>query len=64
MYDSGYIEIFNQYLKEEKNASANTLSSFLGQKKVYRRLEAYDISNTNGVDSIGAMVVFEDFKPV
>lgn len=29
MSDSGYIEIFNQYLKEEKNASANTLSSYL-----------------------------------
>ncbi len=27
------------------------------------RLEAYDISNTNGVDSVGAMVVFEDGKP-
>lgn len=28
------------------------------------RAEAYDISNTNGVDSVGAMVVFEGMKPV
>lgn len=28
------------------------------------RIEAYDISNTNGVDSVGAMVVFEGAKPV
>lgn len=27
------------------------------------RLEAYDISNTNGVDTVGAMVVFEGLKP-
>ena len=28
------------------------------------RIEAYDISNTNGVDSVGAMVVFENSNPV
>ncbi|QIB68365.1 excinuclease ABC subunit UvrC [Aminipila butyrica] len=27
------------------------------------RVEAYDISNTNGVDSVGAMVVFDGLKP-
>lgn len=27
------------------------------------RVEAYDISNTNGVDTVGAMVVFEGLKP-
>jgi excinuclease ABC subunit C len=27
------------------------------------RIEAYDISNTNGVDSVGAMVVFEGLRP-
>ena len=27
------------------------------------RIEAYDISNTNGVDTVGAMVVFEGLKP-
>lgn len=28
------------------------------------RVESYDISNTNGVDSVGAMVVFEGLEPV
>lgn len=28
-----------------------------------RRAEAYDISNTNGIESVGSMVVFEDGKP-
>ena len=28
------------------------------------RIEAYDISNTNGVDNVGAMVVFEGGKPL
>ncbi len=27
------------------------------------RVEAYDISNTNGVDTVGAMVVFEGLRP-
>ena len=28
------------------------------------RVESYDISNTNGVDTVGAMVVFSNLKPV
>ena len=28
-----------------------------------RRMEAYDISNTSGVESVGSMVVYEDGKP-
>lgn len=28
------------------------------------RIESYDISNTNGVDTVGAMVVFQNLKPV
>ncbi|HKK96435.1 MAG TPA: helix-hairpin-helix domain-containing protein, partial [Anaerovoracaceae bacterium] len=28
------------------------------------RVEAYDISNTNGLFSVGAMVVYEGFKPI
>jgi len=27
------------------------------------RIEAYDISNIQGVDSVGTMVVFEEGKP-
>lgn len=32
------------------------------EKPAYR-VESYDVSNTNGVDSVGAMVVFEGLKP-
>ncbi|MEG1067134.1 MAG: excinuclease ABC subunit UvrC [Anaerovoracaceae bacterium] len=35
----------------------------LGTRESYR-IESYDISNTNGVDSVGAMVVFEGLKPI
>ena len=28
-----------------------------------RRMEAYDISNTSGVESVGSMVVYEDGRP-
>ena len=33
------------------------------EKKAYR-VESYDISNTNGVDSVGAMVVFEGTRKI
>lgn len=33
------------------------------ERKAYR-IESYDISNTNGVDSVGAMVVFEGTKQI
>jgi len=33
------------------------------EKDAYR-IESYDISNTNGVDSVGAMVVFEGLKRI
>ncbi|MEG1930261.1 MAG: excinuclease ABC subunit UvrC [Anaerovorax sp.] len=54
--------------KKEKNAAAeNYLNEIIrnGQRRIYAwRIEAYDISNTNGVDSVGAMVVFRDGVPV
>lgn len=40
------------------------LSTILGIKKKVYRIESYDISNTNGVDTVGAMVVFSNLKPV
>ena len=33
-------------------------------KPAINRIEAYDISNISGVDSVGVMVVFQDGKPV
>ncbi|MGF6375231.1 excinuclease ABC subunit C [Clostridiales Family XIII bacterium PM5-7] len=38
-------------------------SSDLAGRKDYR-IESYDISNTNGVDSVGAMVVFEGLRKI
>lgn len=49
--------------QEKTDALIASLNQFFGAKKRSWRLEAYDISNTNGVDSVGAMVVFQDGKP-
>lgn len=38
------------------------IAGWLGLSEL-RRAEAYDISNTNGIESVGSMVVFEDGKP-
>ena len=38
------------------------IAGWLGLGTLHRA-EAYDISNTNGVESVGSMVVFEDGKP-
>ena len=40
----------------------NQIGDWIGLEGV-RRLEAYDISNTSGVESVGSMVVYEDGKP-
>ena len=50
----------------EKEAAVRTgLSAVFGEKLASRihRVEAYDISNINGVDSVGGMVVFVDGRP-
>lgn len=63
-------------LREKNAAVAAALERFLAQGQPKKqelgseglkkdwRIEAYDISNTNGVDSVGAMVVFEGGSPV
>lgn len=58
-------------LAEEKHEAVRKYITFLikaagsdpGVKPAYR-IESYDISNTNGVDSVGAMVVFEGLEKV
>lgn len=40
------------------------LKTILMLQKLPKRIEAYDISNIGGEDSVGGMVVFEDAKPV
>ncbi len=39
------------------------LAETLGLKNSLSRIECYDISNTQGTDSVGSMVVFRDGKP-
>ena len=50
--------------KEREQELRTALSRILGYEKKGYRVESYDISNTNGVDTVGAMVVFRDLKPV
>ncbi len=40
----------------------NQIGSLLGLSGV-RRIEAYDISNTSGVESVGSMIVYENGRP-
>ncbi len=50
--------------REKEERLRDALESILGIRKETYRVESYDISNTNGVDTVGAMVVFNNFKPV
>ncbi|MBR6473182.1 MAG: excinuclease ABC subunit UvrC, partial [Firmicutes bacterium] len=56
------IRVLTQKEREEKLRDA--LRRILGVDKPYYRVESYDISNTNGVDTVGAMVVFRNLKAV
>ncbi|HBI6988733.1 TPA: excinuclease ABC subunit UvrC [Clostridium perfringens] len=59
------LDQFKEKMIEEKelNKSALTeLADVLGLDSLPARIEAYDISNIQGVDSVGTMVVFENGK--
>ena len=45
--------------ERKKSAGLNQLKEILGIDDI-ERIEAYDISNTSGVQSVGSMIVFED----
>ena len=52
-------------LKREEGrtiGAVKELEKILGLKGIIR-MEAYDISNTNGLDSVGSMIVYEHGKP-
>ncbi len=56
-----YLEKFSNLNKRKYERSEGALielADILGLKEPPRRIESYDISNIQGVDSIGAMVVF------
>lgn len=48
--------------KKKTQGAVQELANALGIKEI-KRIEAYDISNTSGYESVGSMVVFEDGKP-
>lgn len=57
---------FGEHLKKQEEASRKALmqlKEMLSLQEEPIRIEAYDISNTQGVHSVGAMVVFEKGKP-
>lgn len=49
--------------EREKNVVLEQLQEQLGLDRQPQRIEAYDISNTQGSDDVGAMTVFENGKP-
>lgn len=59
------LEQFKLKLKREKEfnqGSLSELAEILNLDEAPKRIEAYDISNIQGVDSVGTMVVFENGK--
>ena len=60
------LEIKAATAREKEEAVCAAIAGLLGQPEPQEayRVESYDISNTNGVDTVGAMVVFRNQKPV
>ncbi len=57
---------FGDQMKKEQERTEGALAQLqeaIGLEKLPYRIEAYDISNTQGVQSVGGMVVFEGGKP-
>lgn len=48
--------------KDESMTALEDLKTAMGLQKIPHRIEAYDISNTQGVNSVGSMVVFQNGK--
>lgn len=55
----------DQYLRKKRKAitAVEELGDLLTLKDPPSRMEAYDISNISGVESVGSMVVFEEGQP-
>jgi len=57
---------FGEHIKKEQERTQGALEEIqqaVGLEKRPYRMEAYDISNTQGIQSVGGMVVFEGGKP-
>lgn len=48
--------------KERTEGAVNEIGQLIGIEGIHR-MEAFDISNISGVESVGSMVVFEDGRP-
>jgi excinuclease ABC subunit C len=57
------MRIKNTHLPSQIKPALEELKEILKLDKIPRRIEGYDISNTQGHQSVGSMVVFEDGKP-
>jgi excinuclease ABC subunit C len=49
--------------KEENITAASELAGLIGLDRVPLRIEAFDISNIQGLENVGSMVVYEDGEP-
>ena len=60
------IDAITRRENEKSEALMKSMTEVFGEELGRRihRVESYDISNIGGMDSVGAMVVFEDGKPV
>jgi len=59
------LDQFGQEIKRQKErtlGAANEIAALLGLSHI-NRIEAYDISNIQGYESVGSMVVFENGRP-
>lgn len=62
-HDLEMFKIKHKADKELQNIALAELTDVLGLDESPQRIEAYDISNIMGMDSVGTMVVFQDGKP-
>lgn len=55
----------NERIKNEQKKTVGAMQEIADWLDLgtIKRVEAYDISNTNGIESVGSMVVFEDGRP-
>ncbi len=60
---SKILDVKIETAREREEGIKKILSRLLGVEKETYRVESYDISNTNGVDTVGAMVVFSNLRP-
>jgi excinuclease ABC subunit C len=60
------LQQFEGKLRKDKQfvqSALTELKNYLSLEKLPYRIEAYDISNTGGIESVGSMVVFKNAKP-